>query len=300
MSFDISIAFDDAKYLDPQIYLFINTLKDNIPKDTYLHVTTTREHDDPLLEYIMMNIDNSLYYQKPRYPDLKSRCQYLLRTVEVDTEADWLIKMDLDILFLNHLKMLYKTLDDEFDIIIQSENRRIIQNDNMETRVWRNIYRAMGIQMPDIKIPYIESGEMGRPLLNTGVFMIKTEHLDYIKANWSTMTKICENWIELNIHPNEFALTGLVFHKEWDLKLFNRRYNFNPISWFRQGAFPSTVLKPNCKIPKDVLVLHYHRAQWLKHLSNYNGNIKSIIEHNKEYIPDEWWDVPIETYNEKI
>ncbi len=42
MNFDITIAFDKAEYLNPQLYIFVNTLKDNIEYLVRVDVLTTR------------------------------------------------------------------------------------------------------------------------------------------------------------------------------------------------------------------------------------------------------------------
>ena len=34
MSFDLTISFDKAEYLNPQLYMMVDTLRDNIPDDT--------------------------------------------------------------------------------------------------------------------------------------------------------------------------------------------------------------------------------------------------------------------------
>jgi hypothetical protein len=288
MSFDLTISFDTAEYLNPQLYMMVDTLKENIPKDCILHITTNRPDDDPVINWIKRQVPIKIY-KKPPFKDLKSRCQYMFHCFEVETDKDWVIKTEIDVLFLRKLREFNKTLDKEFDIILQSENRRVIPNNDMELRVWRNIYRAMDIKLPNIRLPYVENKEVGMPLLATGVVCVQSKHLDTINKRWIPLTKICEKWIDFGIHPNEFAFTGMIFDEEWDFKLFNRRYNFNPIGHFRKGEFPSTELIENCRLPSDIIVFDYHRPQWLKHVSRYNPKIEDIILRNVEYIPDEWW-----------
>lgn len=75
-SFDLSIAFDSIPYLNPQIHMFVATLKNNLPKNTILHVTTDRNEDDECIQFIKSNIKNVEIYIKPTYDDLKSRCKY--------------------------------------------------------------------------------------------------------------------------------------------------------------------------------------------------------------------------------
>jgi len=298
MSFDLTLAFDGAEYLNPQTYMMIDTLKKNIPKDTILHITTDRDDNDELIQWIKQQIPTKIY-KKPSFEDLKSRCQYMFRCFEIETDKDWVIKLENDILILRHLNRFKKTLDNEFDIILQSENRRIIPNDNLETRIWRNIYKAMNIKLPDIRLPYVENDEVGRPLLATGIVCVQSKHLDYINDNWVPLTRVCEKWIQLGIHPNEFAFSGLIFKAGWDFKLFNIRYNFNPIGHFRSAPFPCTELINNCVIPNDIVILNWHRWQWLKQLMKVNPKIKEIVERNKEYIPDDVWNTPFEMYHEK-
>jgi len=292
MSFDLTISFDKAEYLNPQLHMMVDTLKHNIPKDTILHITTNRPDDDKILKWISKQVPVKIYKKEP-FKDLKSRCQYMFHCFEIETDKEWVIKTEIDVLFLQNLKKFNRTLDDDTDIVIQSENRRIINNDTLETRIWRNIYRAMKIKMPGIKIPYVENKEIGRPLLATGVVCVKSKHLDYINKRWVPLTKICENWIDYGIHPNEFAFTGLIFDavdkKDWTFKILNNKYNFNPIGHFRLGQFPSTYLIDNCKLPSDTVVFDYHRPQWLRHVAKFNKNIDEIILRNIECIPEGWW-----------
>jgi len=296
-SFDLTISFDKAEYLNPQLYMMIDTLKNNIPKDTVLHINTNRNDDDPVLKWIQDQVPTKIY-KKDSFKILKSRCQFMFHCFEIDTDKDWVIKTEIDVLFLKHLREFWKTLDNNFDIILQMENRKIFSN-AMEDRLWRIIYKSMHIDLPDIKLPYVENKEIGRPILATGVVCVKSKHLPYINRYWVPLTKICENWIHLNIHPNEFAFTGLIFNAGWDFKLFNDRFNFNPIGHFRKGDFPSTELIENCKLPEDTVVFDYHRPQWLMHVAKYNPNIMDIVERNKEYIPADWWDLDSNIFSER-
>jgi len=298
MSFDISISFNGEKYLDSQIYLLMDTLKGNILDDTILHVTTNRPDDDKVLKHIQdsMNVE---IYKKPPPEGLKSRCKYLLNAVEVDTDADYLVRMDVDMLALQHLDWITEQIKHGYDIIIQSENRRIIQNDNLETRTWKRIYRAMGIKMPEWKIHFIENHEEGRPLFNTGFMIIKTDILPIIRERWKKLTKICEKWNHLGIHPNEMAFSAMIIDENWNWGTLSGGDIFNPIGHFRDGNFPSTKLIDNCILPKDVKMLHWHRWQWLEQLVKVNPQIKEIIERNRQHIPNDVWTTPFEEFHEE-
>lgn len=298
MKFDLTISFDKATYLNPQLYMMVDTLKENIPDDTILHITTNRDDDDVVLQWIRKQVPTRIY-KKPPFKDLKSRCQYMFHVFEIETDKDWVIKTEIDVLFLRKLREFNRTLDKEFDIILQSENRRIIPDDTLETRLWRQVYRAMDIKMPNIRLPYVENNEIGMPLLATGVVCVQSKHLDTINKRWVPLTKICEKWIDFNLHPNEMAMSGIIFDEEWDFKLFNKRYNFNPIGHFRKDRFPSTELVDNCKLPSDTIVFDYHRPQWLRHVSESNPKIENIILRNIEHIPDEWWNLSSEEFMEK-
>jgi len=295
---DISIAFDDASYLIPQVYLQIDTLKDKLPKESTLHITTTNDGD--ILDYIAETIKNCKFYIKEPIKELKSRCSYLLRTMEIESNADYILKTDLDILFLNDFTELFRLMNDEADIYIQSENRRIIADDNIETRVWKSIYRALGYKLPDIKTLYIEEHELGRPLFCSGAFLIKNEKMMELKEHWIKGTKICEQWIQYNIHPNEFLLTSYILNNKWKLIGLPEWVHFNPIGHFRRGQFPSQDLIEDCTLPKDILMLHYHKPQWLMHLANHNKNVSDIVCRNSKYIPNSWWAIPLETFQEVV
>ena len=129
--------------------------------------------------------------------------------------------------------------------------------------------------------------------------IVRKDLLPIINKEWHPMIKICENWIQYNIHPNEFAFTALTFKHGWRWKLYDDVYKFNPIGHFRDGPFPSTKLIPNCKLPKDTLIFDYHRPEWLMHVAKYNKKVMDIIMNNKEHIPESWWDYSIDFFQEK-
>jgi hypothetical protein len=297
MKLDISIALDDAIYLTPQVYLLIESLKDKIPEDTTLHLTTTGNRE-VLVDFISKHI-RTKHYIKSSISELKSRCSYLMRTMEIESDADYVLKTDLDMLFLNKFDELFRMLKDEPDILIQSENRRVIQDDSLEWRLWRTIYKAMGFQMPCFKIHYIENHELGLPLFNTGAFVIKTDKMKELSKDWIRLTKICEKWIQYNVHPNEQAATAMILDKKWKWIGMSEWIHFNPIAHYRSGEFPSQELVEDCKIPEEVFLLHYHKPNWLQHLSKYNETVQQTINLVKLNIPDEWWNLSLETYMEK-
>jgi len=297
MSFDITIAFDRAKYLNPQIRMFIDTLKDNIPEDTILHVVTNRGKNDEMRKYIKENINSKFYFIR-KTDELQSRCRYMLNTFKVKTDKEWIIKMEMDMLILKHLSAFENILDDKLDLILEPENRKIFP-DETEEKLWRIIYRAMGIKKPTFKIEFRENNEMGLPLIGTGIICVKTKHLDKINERWIPLTKICEKWINLNTHPNEMGYTGLILDEKWKWKLYPRKYKLNPIGIFRKNEFPSIELIDGCKLPKDTVIFDYHRPYWLMHVAKYNKNIGDIICRNSKYIPKDWWDESVDTFKEK-
>jgi len=293
-TFDISVAFDKAEYLNTQIKLFADTMKDNIPRDTILHIVTNRDGNDPYLLYLLEKIPNHKLYIKEPPEGLISRCKYLINALKVDCKKDYLIKTDLDVIPLKNINtLLEKTLN--FDILIQMENRRVIPDDNIEARVWRQVYKAMRLKVPDIKISYIERVEIGKPLFNTGIFIIRTSLLNHFNEEWARLTKIAEGWIDMNIHPNEFAFTAMVFNYGCKYELMSRYDVFNPIGHFRKGDFPNTELTEKCQIPEEVKLLHWHKPKWLRHLHNYN---KFKILNGLDYLTDEFWNTPEEVFKE--
>jgi len=280
MSFDLSIAFDKAEYLTPQIYLLVDTLKDNLPKDTILHVITNRSRKNPEIKYIKDNIPCKIYIKR-KDNKLNSRCNYMYKSFEIDTDKEWVIKIECDLLILKNLKNIEKLLKQPYDLFIGQECRKMIDDDNIELRVWRNIYKDLEVKMPTKKITYIENKKKGLPLYDTSIIIVKSKWLDYINKNWVPMTEKCEKWMHLNIHPNEFAFTALIHKGNINHKLFNPNiYDFNPISHFRKGEFPSQELIDNPIIPDDVEILQYHRPWWLKRICESNPKIKEIVENS--------------------
>jgi hypothetical protein len=277
MPFDIALAFDKAKYLDPQIYLFASSIKDKIPKDTVFHIVTNRNREDEPLQYLLSNLNCvSILYQNDEYPDLSSRCRYMLNAFKINPNNPWVIKMELDFVFLKHLSAFEELIQSnkDSDIIIESENR-LITND---MRLWRNIYKAMGIKCPiDITIEYRENKERGFPLFGTGLFIVKSNLLDKINERWVPLTKICEKWGEFNIHPNESGITGLIFDEGWKWTIYDDKYKYNPIGHHRDGPWPSPKLKDNSILPENTILLDYHKFEWLQHMAKYNKNVKDEI-----------------------
>lgn len=297
MKFDITFAFDDAEYLIPQIYLLTESLKDKLPKETVIHITTTEYKD--ILNYIKANLPNKVkIYLKSPIENLKSRCSYLLRTMEIESDADYVLKIDLDILFLKDFDEILELVKSDADIYIQSENRRIISDEKIETRLWKAVYKEMGFEIPDIRIPYIEGHELGRPLLNSGAFIIKTSKMKELREKWKELTRLAEKFINYNIHPNETALTAIILCNHWKWMGLHQWLHFNPIGHWRKGSFPSQELIDDCKLPKEVFMLHWHKPQWLWHIAKYNENIQELIKQVSVLIPIPWWNLPLETYYE--
>lgn len=299
-NFDISISFDKANYLDPQLYMLVDTFKNNLPEETKIHITTNRSRKESVIKYMKENLPTKIYI-RPKTNDLISRCRYLMNAVNINTDADYIVRMDVDMLALKHLDWITKLINrDGYDIFIQSENRRIIPDDNIETRLWRRIYRDMKIKMPQFKIHFVEKHEEGRPLFNTGFMIIKSDLLPTIQKRWKDLTSTCERYIQLGIHPNEFAMTALIVDEGWNWGGLSGEDIFNPIGHFREGEFPSTDLVDDCILPGDVKMLHYHRPRWLYHVAEYNQNIRNIIERNLAYIPEKWWNLDNMQFIEKV
>jgi len=296
MSFDLAMAFDKAEYLNPQIYMLIDTLKDNIPKDTILHINTNRSDDNELLQYIHKCL-GTIVYKKPPFEDLKSRCQYMFHAFEIETDKEWIMKIEGDLLVLKNLNEFDKLLKPEYDLVIEPENRKI-HSDIIATKLWRLIYNRLDIKQPKDKIVFRENNEEGLPLYGTGLVCVKNKHLETINNRWIPLTKICEDWIQFNIHPNEFAFTAMAYDEGWNTYLYPPKYKFNPIGHFRKGDYPSTELIENCKLPEDTIIFDYHRPEWLMHVAKYNENIRNIIKRNKKYIPEDWWNLTTGDFQE--
>jgi len=294
--FDLSISFDKAEYLNPQLYMMADTLKDNIPEGSILHIITNRSKNDKVLKYISNNIPTKIYKKQP-FKDLKSRCRYMFHCFDVDTDKDWLMKIEADLLFLKPLEEFNNILKDEYDLVIEPENRKIFP-DKIAYRLWRNIYRELRIPMPMDIIEFRENKEKGYALYGTGLVCVKSKHLNLINNKWIPLIKKCEKWINFNIHPNEFAFTALSFKEKWNTYLYKDHFKFNPIGHFRKGDFPSVELIEDCKLPDDTVIFDYHRPAWLMHVAKYNDNIKEIVKKNKKHIPEDWWNLTSDFFQE--
>lgn len=297
--FDLTIAFDKANYLNPQLYMFFDTLKDNIPEDTKVHIVTNRGKEDHIRKYIKENINSKIYFNTGyKTQHLNSRCRYMFNCFDIKSDADWIIKMEADMLILKHLSALENILEDNLDCVLETENR-VIFDESTSNRLWRMMYRAMDIKPPAFKIEFRENKEMGLPLFGTGMICVRNRTLNKINERWIDLTKKVEPWLNLNVHPNEQAFTGLVLDENWKWKIYPANYKFNPIGHFRKGSFPSIDLIENCKLPGDTIILDYHRPQWLFHVAKYNPQIKTIIQKNKQHIPKEWWKLTNLDFREK-
>jgi len=302
MSFDLLIAFDKAEYLNPQLYMMIDTLKDNIPEETILHVVTNRDKHDKIINYILDTFPDgkSIIYHNDgnKTNHLKSRCKYMFNCFDIQTDKEWVIKLEADLIVLKHLDIFNEILKSEYDLVIEPENRKI-HSDIIATKLWRLIYNHLDIKQPKDKIVFREDNEEGLPLYGTGLVCVKSKHLKTINNRWVPLTKICENWIGFNIHPNEFAFTAMAYDEGWNTYLYPPKYKFNPIGHFRKGDYPSIELIDDCKLPDETIVFDYHRPQWLMHVAKYNPEIHNIIKRNKKYIPNEWWELTNMEFQEK-
>ena len=306
MNFDITLAFDKAEYLNPQAYMFFNTLAENVtyPGGPLVHITTNRDKDDELIQYIQALPISTMVYWRDHDDDLKSRCKYMFHCFEIQTARPWVIKMELDMLVLKHLDAFNELIEHEggihgCDIILEPENRKIF-DDNTAHRLWRIIYKAMGMKYPkDTFIQFRENREKGLPLFGTGIICVKSELLPTINKRWIPLTKICEKWIDYGIHPNEFAYTGMVFDEGWKWWTYDAKYKFNPIGHFRKGEFPSTELIDNPVLPDDTVIFDYHRSQWLYDVAKANPKVMEIVSRNKKYLKG-FWDIDIGEFVEKI
>ena len=298
--FDISLSFDKATYLDPQLIMFTNSIKDKVSDDVVFHIQTNRFENNHVIKYMSDNLNVKLYHKEP-FTDMKSRCQYMFHCFEVETDKPWIIKMESDHIFLRPITLFNEILDDKLDLVLEPENRKIFP-DNIERRLWNRIYRELKIPVPEEKITFRENLEEGLPLFGTGIVCVKTDLLDKINERWIPMTKTCEKWINYNIHPNEFAITAMIFDEGWKWKIYPPKYKFNPIGHFRKGKFPSTYLIEECLLPEDTIVFDYHRPHWLMHVAKRNPEIMKVIKKSARYIPDDWWGLQskdfMEVYND--
>lgn len=284
--YDLCFAFDDTEYLNPQIYLFFNSLKDKIDSDILIHINTTREDNDKPLRFITDNFNTRIYHNE--HPDLKSRCRYMLNAFKIESSNEWVIKMELDMVALNHINNFTDILDNRLDCILETENRRIIQNDRLEKNIWNRLYNLMDIEEPNIRMTFRENSETGRPLFGTGVICVKNDIIPIINNRWVDLTRMCETMGEYGIHPNEFGFTAMVFDEGWKWKIYDRIYKFNPIGAFRKNPFPSQELIEEAYLPDDVVLLDYHKPKWLMWIAERNPKVMEEMNKVNEYLPKEW------------
>jgi len=284
--FDLCFAFDKTKYLNPQIYLFFNSLKNKIDNDTVIHINTNRDLRDKPLKFIQNNFNTKIYNNK--HPQLKSRCRYMLNSFKIDSDKEWIIKMELDMVVLKHIDNFNDILDDGLDCVLETENRRVIQNDRLERNVWRKLYGLMDIDEPQIKMIFRESNEEGKPLFGTGVICVKNDIIPIINEKWVDLTRICEVMGEYNIHPNEFGFTGMIFDEGWKWRIYDRRYKFNPIGAFRKNEFPSQELIEESYLPEDTIIFDYHKPKWLMWVAERNKQVMNEINKVSNYFPNDW------------
>jgi hypothetical protein len=275
--------------------LFADSIKDKLPEDTMVHIVTNRPIGDEALGYLTDSIPvkNHIVYYNEEYPDLESRCRYMLNAFKIEPTNPWVIKVELDFLFLKHLSEFETILEDDLELVLEPEARKIF-SDEEARRLWRIMYRTMEIKMPDFKIQFRENNETGLPLFGTGLICVRKELLPTINKRWESLTKMIEPWGPWNVHPNESSFTAMIQNEMWKWKIYSSDYKFNPISHFRDGPFPSRKLKDNCIIPDNVKILDYHHFEWLNHICKYNPHIKEIVDKSRQYIPDDVWNKSVD------
>lgn len=299
MSFDLAIAVDTAPYLTPQLYLMVDSIRDKLPKDTIVHIVTDRQDNDECLQWIQKQVPTIIYKDDgSKTNHLKSRCRYMLNVLDIESDKEWVMKIESDFIFLKHLSEYEKLLEDDLDLVIETESRKIYP-DNIEKRLWRQMYRAMGYQQPTQKVRFRENNEEGLALFGTGLFCVKNKHIKWLSDEWIRLTEKAEPWLSFNVHSNEQALTCAILNSDLKWKIYPPKYKWNPISFCRDGEFPNTNLKPNCIIPMDCILFDYHRPKWLMHISKYNPQVADIICRNSKYIPKEWWKLDSGEFMEK-
>jgi len=184
MNFDITLAFDTAEYLNPQLYLLTNTLKDKLPEDTIVHIVTNREENDDVIQHMKNALPLKIWYNDgTKTSHLESRCRYMFNCFEVETNKPWLIKMESDMLILKHLSEFDNILEEQLDLVMEPENRKIF-SDVQEKRLWRRMYKNMGVETPSIQIQYRENKEYGLPLFGTGIICVKSNLIRTINDRW--------------------------------------------------------------------------------------------------------------------
>ena len=296
LDFDLALAFNETEYLTPQIYLMVSSLKNKLPNGTVLHIVTNRHKDNELLQWIQKQVPTKIYFNDgSKTNHLQSRCRYMLNTFQIESDKDWIMKIECDLIFLKHLSEYEKLFKDGLDVIIESENRKIF-DDIIAERLWRQMYRNMGYEKPDVRIVFRENDKDGLALFGTGLFFIKNELLNIINEKWIDLTEKCEPWGAYGVHPNEQALTALILNEGWLWEIYPDIYKYNIIGHFRKNPFPDTTLVEPAILPEDVVCLDYHKFNWLSHIAQYNPQVREIVEMNEEHIPKEVWGENYEKY----
>lgn len=298
MSFDLCTAFDQAPYLDPQLYLLIDSMKGKLPKDTILHINTNRPDDDKILKYISKHIPTKIYKNDGnRTNHLKSRCKYMLNCLDIESDKEWLIKLEADMIVLKHLKAYEELLEDNLDIVVETEARKIFP-DNTERRLWRVMYKAMGYPEPTQKVRFRENNEEGLALFGTGIFCVRNKHLKWLSDKWIELTERAEPWLNMNVHPNEQSFTCSILNSDLRWEIYPPKYKFNPISHFRKEPFPCIELIDNPILPQDTIIADYHRSSWLYSLAKTNPQVMGVITRNRKHLGG-FWDLNIGYFQEK-
>jgi hypothetical protein len=66
--------------------------------------------------------------------------------------------------------------EEDIDIFVAPENRRIIKNDAEEYKIWHRMYHAMNVPLPTEKIAFTEDKEeYGLPLYGIGLISMKSK-----------------------------------------------------------------------------------------------------------------------------
>ena len=268
-NYEITTSITKDKTLFIEMQLYIKSLEINSSKCTNFTLQSPKHKIE----------------ERFKYP-YKTRCGYEMKSLDFvpRDNTKWVLRTDVDIVALdeigNHLGELGNA-----DIGMVPENRRFLGNNDF--RIMKNLSKKLGCKPFDFTIKSLEDGEEMYPIFQCGV--------QYINAKLFDEINLFEEWNRINhevekaygtFHSLELAWSLLIQLHNLDVKVIDDRFNYNPISNWRNGGFPEQKLRSDAHIPFDIFLLHYHKMSWLKPFID-DVRIKKVLK--KVKIPKKFW-----------
>jgi len=291
--YELTSAIETKDYLIKELKIYMQSLIDNsysFKRFTLISPSMILDKKfSELWEYFIDNGDKlDHWYSQRFYYEYGTRCGYEMKALDIKPiiSKGWIIRTDVDLIVLKDLQEKIKKLSPKYDIYLLPENRRFLGN--RDFTIMKNLSKMANVKPFDWTVKSMEDKEEMYPIFQCGVQIIKAklfEEIDLFKE-WNYLNNLVEKFYG-DFHSLELAWSLLC--QKYDLKIgiLSEYLNWNPITYWRDGDFPSQKLKNDAFLPENVVILHYHKPYWLKYFKD-DKRIKSVLD--KLDIEESWFD----------